>query len=371
MTGISSDKTLRSFNKLSIVYIVIFKINFFKNYPANNIVSNLNEFDVISKFFSRHKASSKNHPFITLSLGDDCALLQSGCRMQTAISTDTLVSGHHFLVNTLPEALAYKALAVNLSDMAAMGATPRAFLLNLTLPEININWLERFSNELYALADRFNILLVGGDMTRGPLAISITIIGETPNNQALLRSQAQIGDDIWVSNQLGNARAGLAILQAEKWVSSIPKIHHKSLINALERPVARVELGMKLRGIAHAAIDISDGLIGDLQHILQCSQVSAIVNVDDIPNSVALTHLAGQYRLQCMLAGGDDYELCFTVPKISKEKIRSLSNELNISLTNIGEICSHFVNATPSIEWRNNKNQIIPISLNSFDHFHA
>jgi len=238
----------------------------------------MTEFDLIARYFTRKPRQA------ALGVGDDCALLNPAPGMQLAISSDMLVEGHHFLHNVSPCSLGHKALAVNLSDLAACGARPVAFTLALALPRIDEAWLEEFSCGLWALADAHGCELIGGDTTQGPLNICITVFGEVPCGQALLRSGARVGDDIYVSGTLGDARLALDSLQGH--IELPPDILAKARLR-LEQPTPRVALGTALRGIATSAIDISDGLTGDLGHILQASAVGALVNTDIVINLIA------------------------------------------------------------------------------------
>ena len=288
------------------------------------------EFDLIARYFTRAS------PQAILGVGDDAALIAPGNGMELVVSTDMLVEGIHFLPNTNAEKLGWKALAVNVSDLAAMGADPRWATLSLSLPEINQAWLAGFSKGFFECAERFGVDLIGGDTTRGPLNISITIMGEVPHGMALRRNAAQSGDDIWVTGQLGNAALGLAALKGEVPVEGL-----EACIAALLMPQPRVELGIALRGSAHAAIDISDGLIADLGHILQRSKRGADIRLNDIPRSASVSSMMRKpLGMHCMLAGGDDYELCFTAPKRHDDRIVALRNTLNIPITRIGSINS-------------------------------
>jgi len=261
-------------------------------------------------------------------VGDDGALLRPDAGLDLAVTTDMLVEGRHFLSGAEPRALGHKALAVNLSDLAAMGATPRWATLALALPAIEPSWLEAFSAGLFALAERFHVDLVGGDTTRGaPRTISITAIGEVPPGLALERAGARPGDDVWVSGELGGAALGLArpqIAEAAK---------------RLHLPEPRVELGERLRRLAHSAIDVSDGLAGDLAHILERSHVGATLEYARIPKCAAFEKLNDpELEKSCVLSGGDDYELVFTAPGAHRGELESLARELGLPLTRIGGI---------------------------------
>lgn len=290
------------------------------------------EFDLIQRYFTRVT------PGAELGVGDDAALLRVMPGMELAVSTDMLVSGTHFLPDADPYRLGYKALAVNLSDMAAMAAAPRWATLSLALPQADDAWLQPFSEGLFAIAEKYGVELVGGDTTRGPLNLCVTILGEVPQGQALRRSGAQAGDDIWVSGRLGDAALALTQLQGkvhlaeDDWASCADRLH---------RPEPRVALGLALRGIATSAIDISDGLLADLGHTLECSSVGAEIEFSALPVSSALrAHLAQPLGRHCVLAGGDDYELCFTAAPARRAVMAEVSRQLDLPLTRIGTIVS-------------------------------
>ncbi|HEY0883683.1 MAG TPA: thiamine-phosphate kinase, partial [Ramlibacter sp.] len=265
----------------------------------------MGEFELIDRYFKR---PVRRHP---LGVGDDCALLGLAPGMQLAVSCDMLVEGRHFLSTMDPRKLGHKSLAVNLSDLAACGAEPLGFVLALALPQADDAWLEPFSRGLLALADQHGCELVGGDTTRGPLNICVTVFGQVPPGQALLRSGARDGDDIYVSGTLGDARLAL---EAFRGTVSLPGEVFDAARMRLETPAPRVALGLALRGIASAAIDVSDGLAGDLGHILEQSKVGARLEADLLPGLMAAPAGAvpRERRLECVLAGGDDYELLFT-----------------------------------------------------------
>lgn len=292
------------------------------------------EFDIIERFFKKPVHSG------VLGIGDDAALIPASPTTELAISTDTLVSGKHFFPDVDPYQLGYKSLAVNLSDMAAMGAKPRWVLLALTLPKNLVsedkNWLSRFSEGFFDLAKCYQVELIGGDTTSGPLTINVQIIGEVARGKSLRRNNAQVNDDIWISGQLGNAALAL---QHELQHIILPPEEHTRCLTALLTPSARVELGQRLIDLVHSAIDISDGLIADLSHILKSSTKAACINMHDVPcSSFIKENLAQPLVKQCLLAGGDDYELCFTAPETNRHAIASLGIELNIPLTRIGKI---------------------------------
>ena len=295
----------------------------------NPTAASLSEFDLIRRFFTRpvHKAA--------LGVGDDCALIDARPGHQLAISTDMLVSGRHFFPDVPPRSLGHKALAVNLSDLAAMGAEPRAFTLALALPEADPAWLEAFAGGMLALADDHGCELIGGDTTKGPLTLSLTVFGDVPPRQALRRDAARPGDDIWISGTLGDARLALGDCRGE-WL--LPEPDFTLIRPRMDTPTPRVALGMALRGVAHAALDVSDGLIGDLGHILARSSVGAIVDVDALPRSEVLGAQPLDRQRECVLAGGDDYELCFTVREAGAQRIAEAFLQLDCGVTRIGRI---------------------------------
>lgn len=295
----------------------------------------MSEFDLIQRYFTRAT------PGTVLGVGDDAALLSVGDGMQLAVSTDMLVCDTHFFPDADPLLLGYKTLAVNLSDMAAMGATPRWATLALSLPSANEDWLEKFSRGFFTLAQQYGVELVGGDTTRGSLNLSVTIMGEVAAGVALRRDGAQAGDDIWVSGALGEAALALAHLR-ERIV--LPQEIFAACSVRLHQPQPRIALGLALRGVARSAIDISDGLLADLGHILERSRVAAEVQFDALPmshflRSLCLSNSAEEKIVQrCVLAGGDDYELCFTAPVTHRSGIESISATLALPLTRIGKI---------------------------------
>lgn len=293
------------------------------------------EFDLIAKYFTRAT------PDAALGVGDDCALLVPSPGMQLAVSSDMLLEGRHFSPQDSPAGIGHKSLAVNLSDLAAMGATPRWATLSIALPEVDDAWLTAFSRGFFRMADLHGIELVGGDTTRGALTISITVMGEVPPGQALRRDGAQAGDDIWVSGVLGSAAMALAYRQGRLFMEQIDAA---KVLPALYLPMPRVELGIALRGIAHSAIDISDGLLGDLGHILERSQVGAKsigarLEFSTIPTlPVVQGYLHEAVARDCVLAGGDDYELCFTAPPANRDRVLTAAKDAGVSVTRIGHI---------------------------------
>ena len=292
----------------------------------------MGEFDLIDRYFKRPVTRN------ALGIGDDCALLAPGPGMQLAVSCDMLVEGRHFLSTVDPFKLGHKALAVNLSDLAACGAKPLAFSLALAMPVADEAWLEPFSRGLFALADEHQCELVGGDTTRGPLNICITVFGEVPTGQALLRSGARADDDIYVSGTLGAARLALEVFRG---TLSIPAEAFNAARSRMEQPTPRVALGQALRGVASAAIDVSDGLLGDLGHILKQSAVGARIDTQ-IAAGLMAAPVAGslddERRLEYVLAGGDDYELLFTAPAGRREAVQAAAVAAGTPVTRIGRI---------------------------------
>lgn len=318
----------------------------------------LSEFDLIARYFTRPR---KINPHTALGVGDDCALLSPAPGSHIAISSDMLVEGRHFFPGADPRKLGHKCLAVNLSDLAAMGAEPVAFTLALSLPEINEAWLESFSRGLFDLADAHDCELIGGDTTKGPLTICITVFGYIPVDQALRRDAAQPGDDIWVSGSLGDARLALAGRLTERVLDSAST---EAAAVRMDQPAPRVALGMQLRGIARAALDVSDGLAGDLGHILKASRVGAILNADALPYGPTLESLPQETRRQYALAGGDDYELCFTAPASKREQVLAAAQAADTPVTLIGSI-----EEQAGLRITDSEGKPVSVPLQSFDHF--
>jgi thiamine-monophosphate kinase len=292
-------------------------------------MSGLGEFDLIARWFTRPARRA------ALGVGDDCALLDITPGMQLATSSDMLVEGRHFLSTVAPERLGHKALAVNLSDLAACGAQPLAFTLALALPRVDPSFLDGFSRGLLALADEHGCELVGGDTTQGPLNLCITVFGEVPPGQALLRSGARDGDEIWVSGTLGDARLALEVFRGS---IALAGDAFERVRTAMELPTPRVALGSALRGIATSAIDVSDGLLGDLAHILKRSNAGATLQVDALPRSAVLAAQPLALQRNCTLAGGDDYELLFTAPPAQAAAVQAAARSAGVAVTRIGHI---------------------------------
>ncbi len=314
------------------------------------------EFDLIARHFTRPVRRA------ALGVGDDCALLQPTPGQQLAVSSDMLVEGRHFLATVPPARLGHKALAVNLSDLAACGAEPLAFTLALALPRVDEAFLAGFAQGLLALADTHGIELVGGDTTAGPLNICITVFGQVPPGQALLRNGARPGDEVWVSGQLGDARLALEAFRG--LVSLGPAFDHLRL--AMEQPQPRVALGLALRGLASSAIDLSDGLVGDLGHVLQRSGVGATLQLAALPRSDVLAAQPEALQQECLLAGGDDYELLFTAAPARHAEVLAAGRQTDVPLVCIGRI-----DAQPGLRVHGTDGQELPGRWRGFDHFAA
>lgn len=323
----------------------------------------LSEFDLIARYFAPATRAPARVP---LGIGDDCALMQVGPGMQLAVSTDMLVEGRHFFPASDPLQLGHKSLAVNLSDLAAMGARPLAFTLALALPQSDPAWLAPFSRGLLALADRHDCPLIGGDTTRGPLTICITVFGEVTPGAALRRDGACAGDDIWISGTLGDARLALGALRAEPQLDPalLDQVQMEQANARLHAPTPRIALGLALRGVAHAAIDVSDGLIGDLGHILARSHCGATLDVDALPCGSALAAMELGLRRRFALAGGDDYELCFTAPAGRRAQVLAAAQTSNTPVCRIGRIEERM-----GLRLIDSNGQPVLLDLSSFDHF--
>ena len=317
----------------------------------------LGEFDLIARYFTRAT------PRAVLGVGDDCAVLDIPAGQQLAVSTDMLIEGRHFLADVDPDALGHKTLAVNLSDLAAMGAEPLAFTLALALPEADPDWLEPFSAGLLRLAEAHGIELVGGDTNRGPRNLCVTVMGTVPKGRAMRRAGACVGDDLWVSGTPGDARLALGALLGD-WSLDASDLH--AVRDRLERPTPRVALGMALRDLATSAIDISDGLLGDLGHVLRGSGVGATVEIDRVPMSPTLAAQSVERRRACQLAGGDDYELLFTAPRTARADIERLASEAATSVARIGHI-----DTVQTLRLVDADGQAVEPAFSSFEHFRA
>jgi thiamine-monophosphate kinase len=317
----------------------------------------LGEFDLIAKYFTRPVTRA------LLGVGDDCGLFAPSAGMQLAVSSDMLVEGRHFLSTVDPTRLGHKALAVNLSDLAACGAQPLAFTLALAMPRVDERFLDGFARGLLALADREGCELIGGDTTQGPLNVCITAFGEVPRGQALLRSGARSGDDLYVSGTLGDARLALEVFRG---VVALDGDGFEQVRVAMEQPQPRVALGLALRGLASSAIDVSDGLLGDLGHVLRASAVGAEIDVDAVPRSVVMATQADKVQRECTLSGGDDYELIFTAAPHAAAEVAAAAQSAGVAVVRIGRI-----NASPGLRLVDRHGESIPNTFGSFDHFRS
>ena len=333
----------------------------------------MGEFDLIERYFKAPARAMQTqtgvNAGVNLGIGDDCALLLPTAGMQLAVSSDMLVEGRHFLSTVDPVKLGHKALAVNLSDLAACGAKPLAFTLALSLPKVDEVWLAGFSKGLLALANEHHCTLIGGDTTQGPLNICITVFGEVPQGQALLRSGAQVGDDIYVSGHVGDARLALEVFRGN---IELPADDFKHARARMETPTSRVALGIALRGIATSCIDISDGMVGDLGHILRASNCGAQLDTAIAINLIAVqainTRDMGQFyiknALEYVLAGGDDYELLFTAPSKQRQAVLAAASSADTKITRIGQI-----QAEADLRLVDANGHMVPNDFASFDHF--
>ena len=314
------------------------------------------EFDLIARHFARAA------PGAVLGVGDDCALLAPTPGMQLAVSTDMLLEGRHFMPQDGPAGIGHKALAVNLSDLAAMGATPRWATLAIALPAADDAWLTAFARGFFRVAEQYGIELVGGDTTRGPMTLSLTVVGELPPGLALRRDGARPGDDIWVSGVLGSAAAALAYRQGRLFMEQIDAAR---VLPALYLPTPRVELGIALRGVASAAIDISDGLLADLGHVLERSGVGATLEFAALPTlPVVQKYLHEHVMREAVLAGGDDYELCFTAPAARRAAVLAAARQADVAVTRIGAI-----GTDAGLTVRDADGQPLHIDKTGYDHF--
>ena len=334
--------------------------------------SDLGEFELIQRFFkTRAKATlASDNRRILLGIGDDCALIQASPQEEIAVTSDMLVEGRHFFTNANPQWLGHKALAVNFSDLAAMGAKPIGFTLAIALPQANSEWLAAFSSGLFDLAEQFSCPLIGGDTTAGPLNICITAFGSVPSGKAIRRSGAIVGDEIWISGCTGDARLALAALRQEITLSDAEL---QTVQPRLHQPTPRIPLGISLRDVAHSAIDLSDGLLGDLKHILEASQVDAQIFLEKLPKSATLKKQDQAIQNQFAANGGDDYELCFTAPENKHDLVLKISKELSLNLTPIGSITA-MTSSKPKIAIFDGDQTLLSDTataslLQSFDHF--
>lgn len=330
----------------------------------------MGEFDLIARYFTRPPRAGGP---VALGVGDDCALLAPAAGMQLAVSSDMLVEGRHFFADVYPAHLGHKALAVNLSDLAACGARPVAFTLALALPRVDEVWLEGFARGLWALADAHGCTLMGGDTTQGPLTLCITVFGEVPAGRALLRSGARAGDELWVSGTPGLARLALDALRGQLPLQGDADSETLAALRRhLEQPTPRVALGQRLVGLASSAIDVSDGLVGDLGHVLAASGAGARIDTEAVKKLIAASPCLARatasfdtnFLLRCALAGGDDYELLFTAGAAQRAGVQAAAQACGVPVTRIGTI-----EATPGLHLVDGSGQPLPGEFPSFDHF--
>lgn len=315
----------------------------------------ISEFELIERFFARQSCKNSN---IRLGIGDDCALLSIPDGFELVVTTDTMVENVHFFADTDPEKLGHKLLAVNLSDLASMAAQPFAVTLALTLPEVNEDWLDAFSKGFFQLANKYSVDLVGGDTTSGPLTLTLQAMGLVPAGQALKRSSARSGDLIYITGNIGNAGLGLKIEHGFNSADDLVMRHH------LNHPEPRVKIGLSLRSLATACVDISDGLVSDLGHILQASNAGACIEWNRLPFSSAVVNYietTGDWEMP--LTAGDDYELCFTLPQEKKEQFEILLARMDCVCTMIG-----MIETRPGLRLcKEDKTEIL--KMKGFEHF--
>ena len=322
----------------------------------------LGEFDLIDRFFGRAaRAGRTEGGAVALGIGDDCALLTPSAGHQWLVTADMLVEGRHFLSTVSPRRLGHKALAVNLSDLAACGATPRAFFLSLALTRVDEAFLAGFAQGLFELADAQGIVLAGGDTTAGPLNLNITAMGEVPAGQALLRSGARVDDDVWVSGTLGDARLALEVFRG---TLSLSATQFEEVRLRMEMPEPRVALGKALRGLATSAVDVSDGLAGDIGHVLKRSNVGATLRLADLPRSAVLGAMPEELQRLCLLTGGDDYELVFTAPPDARQRVLEAGRAAGTPVYRIGRI-----DEAPGLRVVDGMGRPVQDVPQSFDHF--
>jgi thiamine-monophosphate kinase len=288
------------------------------------------EFALINHYFKQLTTPRQD---VVLGIGDDAALLQVPDGMLLATSVDTMVAGVHFFEDAAAEALGHKVLAVNLSDMAAMGAEPTWVTLALTLPELDESWIGGFCRGFAELANRYNVSLIGGDTTSGPLSITVQVYGVVPPNLVMRRAGAQVGDDIYVTGSLGDAALGLRLLTSARTLTAGQKI----MVDRLERPQPRVEVGLALRHLANSAIDLSDGLLADLGHILTESRVGARLQLDQLPlSATVISDIEDEMDWSRVVSAGDDYELCLTLPEACRNQVAAVARQLSLPITRVG-----------------------------------
>ncbi|HDR1102666.1 thiamine-phosphate kinase [Pasteurella multocida] len=325
------------------------------------------EFDIIQRYFTASKRTARKD--VILSIGDDCAITELRQNQRLVITTDTMVENTHFLPSMHAADLAYKAAVTNLSDLAAMGAEPAWVSLALTLPDVDAQWLSDFSQSFFDVLDHYNVDLIGGDTTKGPLSVTITAHGIIPKGKGLCRHSASVGDWIYVSGTLGDSAAGLSLLLSQQTPLNSD---HEFLIQRHLRPTPRVLLGLELAvsSLANAAIDISDGFLADLDHILTRSQCGAVIELDKLPLSSSLVNVFGVEQAETFaLSGGEDYELCFTVPDSNKAKLERALAYIGVDYTCVGQVRAISPQNKKRIKFQRDRNPIDITIQSGFDHF--
>jgi thiamine-monophosphate kinase len=320
----------------------------------------LGEFDIINAYFNK-KIKRQD---VVLGLGDDCAILQPPAGKELIVSTDSLVLNRHFFPETSPFDVGYRAVAVSLSDIAAMGGDPAWLMLSLVLPKVDENWLDEFSKGLFFILEKFNVDLIGGNISKGPLSITTQAIGYGISKNLLRRSAALPGDLIYVTYTLGNAALALALIKKEIESILFSSEEIAALTRALWQPTPRIAEGQAIGSLAHAAIDISDGLLADLSHIMANSRVGATLYLEQIPVSASLKKLPDEKKMELALRGGDDYELCFTVPPKHLPQLEEVNQRLNYPFTCIGKITTY-----PELRIKNPEGKSISFSQKGYQHF--
>ena len=315
------------------------------------------EFDLINRYFRR------TAPGAVLGIGDDGAIVQPSPGNELVTSTDMLVAGTHFFHDTDPQDLGWKVLAVNLSDLAAMGAMPKWALLAMAIPAADEDWIASFARGFFDCADTHGVELIGGDTTRGPMNFCVTVFGDAPKGETLRRSGAQAGQDIWISGQPGRAALGLACLRGRCTLDDAARIE---CVHALQHPIPKVQLGLSLRSLATSAIDVSDGLLADLGHLLEASRLSANLTLESLPTCAAFASIDPELLRSCMLSGGDDYELVFTAAPELRPRIEALTKTLQLALARIGTTTSR---GERPIRLLDTSGRDIPLNRLGYDHF--
>ncbi len=323
----------------------------------------LNEFDIIATYFQR----SSQHPSVVKSVGDDCAIVSPVMDQLLVMSMDTVVAGRHFPEAATPAQIASRAFCTAISDLAAMGAKPQWFTMALVLPNVDAQWLHEFSESLFAMANQYECDLIGGDTTQGPLAVTIQVHGTVPKNKVLTRDAAQVGDSVFVSGPIGDGAAALLLLLNSLELEEDDQAY---LLNRFYQPRAQIETGIAILPYAHAAIDISDGLVADLQHIANASQVDIDVDVERVPLSMAYQHVFAQYenKMQPALTGGDDYQLAFTVPENQIAHIQALIKKNKIAATKIGQVVQKRLEK-PYVHCYHNQQSFLLTGKQGYQHF--